>query len=286
MAGDIRKRLTAEDAKAVFGNRENGSRFLAEIGAGVRRSSPVNEVWNGIAAHWCYEEHREVVRGMFRKTPKYESGVEAEELLAALSKEWRNLDLGAVRWPCSQARFDALVQSINNGVGGRESKDDQVKQAAVRFRRMKELVTARNDLIERLLFDSQEDIIPTFSHRTGVDFFIHGERFDQKVSKSVGAEFRQQFGDGWRAEAIESPEKLAKSLYENQDSDRFGDEPRLLVVDVDEAAFEAAAIRGAVSRAAVGDPMTVPFRYTHPGGSPKQYTTKCIVVLLTAERQD
>ena len=62
-------------------------------------------------------------------------------------------------------------------------KDDKVKVAAVKYRRIKEINTVRNDFIETLIFEKNNNILPTLNHRRGVDFFINGVSFDQKVAK-------------------------------------------------------------------------------------------------------
>jgi hypothetical protein len=43
----------------------------------------------------------------------------------------------------------------------------------VKFRRLKEINTLRNDFLETLIFDKNQNIIPTLQHNRGVDFFIN-----------------------------------------------------------------------------------------------------------------
>ncbi|KKS16194.1 MAG: hypothetical protein UU72_C0026G0026, partial [candidate division WWE3 bacterium GW2011_GWB1_41_6] len=45
------------------------------------------------------------------------------------------------------------------------------------------------------------------------------------------------FKDGWRDVAIKKPELVAEYLYKYQDEGRFGADPRLLVVYIDETDF-------------------------------------------------
>jgi hypothetical protein len=70
-----------------------------------------------------------------------------------------------------------------------------VKVAAVKYRRLKELNTARNDYLETLLFEKNTDIVPTLRHNKGTDFYIDGIAFDQKVAKSPTQEFIKKHGD-------------------------------------------------------------------------------------------
>jgi glycine cleavage system protein P-like pyridoxal-binding family len=77
----------------------------------------------------------------------------------------------------------------------RSEKDEEVKIAAVKYRRLKELNTARNDYLETLLFEKNINIIPTLKHNKGTDFYIDGISFDQKVAKSPTQEFIKKYGD-------------------------------------------------------------------------------------------
>ena len=278
---DIRNGLSADDARVIFSKMDTGKDFLGRLGVSVGSSAKADDVWRTVVANWDYETALPKVREMFRETDKYRSGADAGSLLTELTREWRDKGLGPISWPISQAQFDTLAQRINTSPQSRTDKDRAIQLAAVQFRRMKELVTARNDLIEKLIFDANDEIIPTLQHTRAADFFIRGERFDQKVSKSVGGAFRDKYGVGWRSRAIDHPEDVARSLYENQDADRFSDGPRLLVVDVDGAAFDPAEIRKAVAAAGLARPIEVSFSYEHVGGKETDYTARCIVVLLT-----
>jgi len=279
--GDIREHFQTDDAMDIFGNKETAIEFLIRRGERVKASEKAGRVYELVVENWEYEEALPIVRQMFRETDKYRQGNSGSKLLPELINEWKSMGLGDVAWPCGQAAFDKLVQRINTSNASRATKDEEVNKASLKFRRMKELVTVRNDLIEALLFEANEEIIPTLKHTAGTDFFVRGDRFDQKTSKSVGKAFKEEFGDQWREEAISRPQAVARSLYENQDPDRFSDGPRLYVVDVDETAFfDPAAIRAAVDQAEVGSPVRVDFKYDDRGGGKVAYSTRCITVLL------
>ena len=65
-------------------------------------------------------------------------------------------------------------------------------------------------------------VIPTIKNIKGVDIFFDGQPFDLKISympKNYEAE-----------DAFENPHNLAKWLYENQGSQRFGSDNRLFVI--------------------------------------------------------
>jgi len=100
-----------------------------------------------------------------------------------LIKEWQSLKLGDITWPFSQGAFDEFVQRVNSEKENGFVKDEKVKVAAVKYRRIKEINTVRNDFIETLIFEKNGNILPTLNHRRGVDFFINGISFDQKWLK-------------------------------------------------------------------------------------------------------
>ncbi|MFH3574713.1 hypothetical protein WAI05_20430, partial [Acinetobacter baumannii] len=110
----------------------------------------------------------------------------------------------------------------------------KVRDAAIKYRRIKELNTKRNDFLEVLIFEKDEDIIPTLGHSVGIDYFINGIPYDQKVARSPTKEFQKEFGTNWKEEAKKHPEKVAKYLYKYQDEGRFGADPRLFIVYLDE----------------------------------------------------
>lgn len=82
--------------------------------------------------------------------------------------------------------------------------------------------TARNDLIELILFQEKKDIFPTLFEVKGVDFFYNGIPYDQKVTFGLG-EFQKRFST--KEEAFEAaklnPKKVLEDLFEGQDFSRF-----------------------------------------------------------------
>lgn len=169
--------------------------------------------------------------------------------------------MGEISWPFSQGQFDNFVQRVNKQAKPGSEKDLEVMEAAKRFRRIKELNTARNDYLEYLIFESHQDLIPTFSHKAGIDYYINGIPFDQKVAKSPTNEFIKDFGESWQAAARKNPGTVAKYLYQLQDEGRFGDQNRLYIVQLQDK-FTPADIKAAVDLANLsGKPLEINFQY-------------------------
>lgn len=290
MITDITQQFSADLAKKIFANKKNALTYLLIL----NKTTPVlglfndsgkvckmtsSELWGLVVNTWSYELAKPIIRDLFRQTNKYKRGTEASHAVGLLREEWEKMNLGNFEWPFSQGDFDNFVQRINSTDDCSQEKDDKVKIAAVKFRRIKEINTYRNDYIETLIFEKSDAILPTLCHNRGVDFFINGISFDQKVSRSVTNEFKKDHKENWKSAAIGNPLEVAKYLYSLQDENRFDANPRLLVVYVDED-ISANTIEQKIAETDFYHPGTVRFSYNHKIHGEKSYATPCITILL------
>ena len=296
MSTNIKSSVSSDVVKKIFGNKRNASVFLDKVGIVISADMSSKDVSELVVQHWDYEKGIQMVRQMFLETEKYRVGKSAAEEMDVLINEWEKMKLGKVKWPFSQGGFDGFVQRLNvEGVDGFE-RDEKVKRAAVQYRRIKEINTLRNDFIETLIFEKNDNILPTLSHSRGVDFFIDGEQYDQKVASSPTQQFIQDFEKGefsvakkmrpmiqdsvsWQEVAIKRPDLVAEYLYQYQDEGRFSADPRLLVVYIDED-VSPQRIKEVVTAIDLKQPLKIAFRYRHKSVGEKQYKTKCFVILL------
>ena len=299
---NINHQFSTDTAKKIFGNKENALNFLEKLQQiknielpykNIRRGKnkgqkkidlDTNEIWRKILETWNTKIALSIIREMFEKTKKYKSGIDSNKTMSILLNEWNKLNLGNISWPFSQGDFDGFVQRINNTKNDSgDEKDKKVKNAAVKYRRIKEINTVRNDFIETLIFQKNQNILPTLNHRRGVDFFINGISFDQKVAKSPTKEFQKDFGENWKQKAINNPEKVAQYLYKYQDEGRFGADSRLLVVYLDED-VSIEKIKNTIDKTDLNTPLIVNFDYKHNKGKPTEKTTdyrvSCFIILL------
>jgi len=294
----IKSKISDDLVKKILGNQQNAKDYLLRlsnkktiselkfktINRGSRKGTKVLDVetkqlWKIIVDTWDYETSKNIAREIFKDTEKYKNGKEADKVMEILMKEWESLKLGDVAWPFSQGAFDDFVQRINSEKEKGLIKDEKVKEAAVKYRRIKEINTVRNDFIETLIFEKNENILPTLSHRRGVDFFINGISFDQKVAKSPTNEFKRDFKEDWREEAIKNPGRVAEYLYKYQDEGRFGADPRLLVVYIDED-VSIPRIKEIIDNTDLDKPIEINFTYNHKNLGEKNYKTPCFIILL------
>lgn len=278
---DIRNRIDFALVKKIFGNATNGLEFLEKMGrSSAIKSKKSQDIFNEIVQVWDYQKARPIIRDIFMRSEKYKRGLGGQHTIKILLEEWQNLGFGNLEWPFSQGAFDNFVQSINGEAIDRIHKDEKVKSAAVRYRRIKEINTERNDFLESLIFEKNQNIIPTLSHSRGVDFFINGISFDQKVSRSVTNEFKKDFGDEWKEKAIKEPHLVAQYLYSYQDEGRFGSAPRLFVVYLDENILPL-EIKDIIANTNLQNPLDITFTYKHKDIGHRTYKTQSFVILLS-----
>lgn len=294
----IKSKLSDDLARKIIGSQDKASGYLLHLNdlkpiknlkfktitrgqnAGKKiLDMSTSELWKAVVDSWDYEESKKIIRDIFKQTEKYKNGKEADNAMGILIKEWQSLKLGDIAWPFSQGAFDDFVQRVNSGKENGFTKDEEVKIAAVKYRRIKEINTVRNDFIETLIFEKNNNVLPTLNHRRGVDFFIDGVSFDQKVAKSPTNEFKKRFKDEWREIAINKPELVAEYLYKFQDEGRFGADPRLLVVYIDED-VSIDKIGEIINSTDLNNPIEINFTYKHKVQGEKNYKVPCFVILL------
>ncbi|MEK7209004.1 MAG: hypothetical protein AAB677_01965 [Patescibacteria group bacterium] len=294
----IKSKLSDDLAKKILGSKENALEYLSRLNKrksvigfnfktlnrGKNKGLSVpdigsNNVWKIIVDNWEYELSKKIIRDLFEETEKYKNGKEANTAMNFLVKEWETLKMGRIEWPFSQGDFDGFVQRINSEKLTGLVKDEKVKIAAVKYRRIKEINTVRNDFIEMLIFEKNQNILPTLNHRRGVDFFVDGISYDQKVAKSPTNQFKNHFKNNWREEAIKNPALVGEYLYKYQDEGRFGADPRLLVVYIDED-VSIQKIRDIINQTNLDKPIEINFSFKHKIQGDKNYKVPCFVILL------
>lgn len=284
-------------AKKILGNKAQATLFLFElqkikkfdlpfrtVTRGAKAGQKVitlttDQLWEMIVDHWDFKVGQKIIRNLFKNTPKYKSGKASHTTMKTLLTEWSDLKLGNISWPFSQGDFDGFVQRVNAENIPGDLKDIKVKEAAVKYRRIKEINTVRNDFIETLIFEKNDNILPTLSHRRSVDFFINGISFDQKVAKSPTSEFQKDYGENWKEYAIQHPEAVAQYLYQNQDEGRFGADSRLLVVYLEDN-VPIEKIATIINQTNLSEPISISFDYHHKSVGLKSYKVNCFVILL------
>ena len=280
--------LTEPLAKKILANRDTAIKYLQELSKiidipelkGASKKFVSDNAWKLIVEYWNYEASKNIIRNLFKETSKYQRGKESVDAITRLMNEWKNLNLGKIEWSFSQGDFDGFVQRINSLSESGLVKDEKVKLAAIKYRRLKEINTARNDYIETLIFEKNENIVPTLNHNRGVDFFVNGVSFDQKVSRSPTKEFRRDFGENWKEYAKQNPLKVAEYLYKYQDEGRFGADPRLYVVYLDED-IPVIELKEKIDKIDISQPSEITFEYKHKNTGLQTYKTSCFVILLS-----
>jgi hypothetical protein len=251
-------------------------------GEDVLDISKIGNVTDCIIRNWEYESCRDVLRNMFVLSDKYKRGRDAKELF----NYYRNIyPYDDFNFPFVSNNFDdyivknSVYPSVDD-IDKFESSLDKVNNDIEKFVYLKIFNTLRNDYIEYLIFNSSIDVIPTFSHRGGIDFYINGIGFDQKVSRSVTNQFKKEYGDNWRGVAIENPLEVCRYLMMYGDEARFSNVPRLFVVDID-GNYELDGIEKIIRNINFDSPRDVDYVYNHKSTGDKNYVCPVICILLT-----
>lgn len=276
----LTEEITLSEIRKIFDNRERKAEYIRRLYniLGINEALPRN-LDNAIIETWNYDISKAILREMFFCSEKFLNSCHCKEEIDYLINDWYQHNLGEIEWPFSAMTFDGHVAKINRLDCSEEEKDDILATDAIKFRRIKQINTCRNDYIEGLIVYHNDNIIPTFRHSRGVDFYINGRPFDQKVSRSVGGNFIDCYGDDYYNVAINHPALVAKSLYENQDEERFDDQPRLYVVYIDDD-VSSDSIERCIVEANFNNPIEIEFEYNHSNSNILTHRTYCYVLLL------
>ena len=281
----INEVIDDKQIKKIFANKEEKLEYLEAIynkmnikDAIPKTNSSIDEA---IIKTWRFNISNGIIRKMFKKTDKYKVGKFSADAIKEMMNEWDKLCLGKFNWPFQAMAFDQYIQSVNTSKNLNElEKDEKVKNDIVKFRRIKKINTARNDFIEYLIVDNNENVTPTLKHNRGIDFYINGFPFDQKVSRSVTKNFVNDYGDNWKEEAKKHPEIVAEYLYKYQDEARFGAESRLLIVYLDDDITED-EIYKCVINTNFKEPKHISFEYEFSNNIKETFNVDCYIVLLS-----
>lgn len=278
------KSITVKEIDTIFDTVQRKTEYLQKLvsDANLRITVPdsIYEINRQIINTWNYMFSKRILRNMFFESDKYIHGVNCKKRIDFLINDWHNKGLGSLDWPFSAMGYDAYIAKINRRENlSEEQKDDIAARDTIRFRRIKDINACRNDYIENLIVYHNDNIIPTFGHIRGVDFYINGCPFDQKVSRGIGRAFLSRYPENAYETAVAHPELVAKSLYENQDEERFDYDPRLYIIYLDND-ISSTDIEQAIIETDFKTPMKIQFSYNHAQKGKKEYTTSCYVLLL------
>ena len=281
----LKEKIELNEIKKIFSNKEEKIEYLELLYKQNNINIPISKtntrIDEAIINSWDFEISNKIIRKMFKKTEKYNIGKYSADAIKEMMDQWNKLNLGKFEWPFHPIAFDQHIQDINtNKQLTEEEKDEKVKQEIVKFRRIKKINTARNDFIEYLIVVNNENVTPTLKHNRGVDFYINGYPFDQKVSRSVTTNFINDYRDNWKEVAKKNPEIVAEYLYKYQDEARFGAESRLLIVYLDDDITED-EIYNCVLKTNLKEPKHISFEYEFSNNTKKVFNVDCYIILLS-----
>ena len=228
---------------------------------------PAKEVWEILSQYWDYDFALKFVRQKLSSQnaigcytySKWNGYISSEKNYV---KELQKLQNGLEKyeWQSKQGNIDQKIQLINRKQKiSQRDRERQVKMMALNQLSITKLNTLRNDFIEYLLFLNNEKMFPTLKHSSGVDYFIDGVPFDQKVSKGLGENFVREHGlENSLTVARNNKDKLAISLFNNQDTFRFDNSSvnRIFIVFTD-TDISPSEVRFKLKQVQWGQPMSL-----------------------------
>lgn len=271
------EKITEEDIKKIFTvplKKEYLKRMIDIKHLNIKLPSDSHLINVHIIDTWDYETSKNIIRKMFFESEKYSNGINSQTRINDLIKEWKELNLGDLEWPFGAMNFDQHVATINRKNCSEKEKDNIITNEIIKFRRIKDINTKRNDYIESLIVKYNDNVIPTLKHSKNVDFYINGIEFDQKVSRSVGHSFIEEYGDDYYNIALSQPILVATSLYENQDKERFDNNSRLYIVYLDND-VSSEKVESSIKQITFKETLDIKFDY-----SDNSYESTCYIILL------
>jgi hypothetical protein len=291
---NIKYGITREQVKLILGNRKMEELFLWEmrieweIPLRINRNKievidlgVIGDVTDYIVKNWNYESCLYTLRNMFVLTKKYKRGSIAKVLFKKFKELYNenNYDFPFTVNNFDNHLNDKVVYPVIDDITLLEELLTIFFGDIRKLTFLKIFNTLRNDYLEYLIFNSCSDVIPTFSHKNGVDFFINGVGFDQKVSRSVTKQFKKHYGVNWRNIAIENPYEVCRYLMMYGDESRFSNVPRLFIVDID-GDYELDGIEKIVRDINFDTPHVVDYVYNHKSTGDKEYSCPVLCLLL------
>jgi len=298
MSENIKYGITGEQVKSIFGNLINQNKFLWYMrldwnlpikknrkGGEVLDISKIGYVTYCIVNHWEYISCRDTIRNMYVLSDKYKNCRNAKKVFKVYQEMYRNDGYLEYEYPYVANNYDSYVTRTVTfpSVYNPELFESSFKKHIVDSKQycyLKNFSTLKNDYIEYLMFNSNIDVIPTFGKKKGLDFFINGEGFDQKVSKSTTNEFKRDYGDNWRESSINDPYEVCKYLMMYGDEARFSNVPRLFVINID-GNYDLDGIEDKIKDINFDSPRVVEYVYNHKSTGNTKYSCKVICILLT-----
>ncbi len=280
---NIKDGVTVEDVKRIFGNKDNAIDYLTTLGdwtySTLKSESP-NIVYDKVCEKWDYDIAKMAVRHISKKTKyslsEYEKNSELYENVRNVIKNEYD---GNKDWAFNVTTYDikltSTIRKYGNVSDGLNKHLSDVKKNYM----IKSYNIYRSFLYEYYIVKHHDNILPTLSNNNGVDFYYDGKKFDLKNTSSVTEKFKIDHGDKWMRDALNNPKTVAKYLYENQNENRFGFNPRIFVVELEGNIQTLEQIENDCRNLNFGSLHKIDFDYMI-NGTKENFATESLVVFV------
>lgn len=284
MIKNIKDGVTIRDVQNIFGNKNNAIEYLNTVGGKwtntTLKSESSNSIFTKVCNNWDYEIVKLTVRLNSKKTKYNLSNYEKyskqyENVRDIISNEYSNGKDWAFNPMTYDLKLTSTVRKCGSVLVGLHDHMEDIKKNYI----IKSYNVYRSFLFEYFMIKHHDDILPTLSNNNGVDFYYNGKKFDLKNTSSVTEKFKVDHGDDWLTEAINNPQRVAKYLYENQNENRFGFNPRIFIVELGDDIHTVDQIENECKNLNFGNLHKINFEYMINGVS-EYFTTESLVIFI------
>jgi hypothetical protein len=232
------------------------------------------DVWSHLCYHWDYDTFREITREIAQSDGgKYDP--KKLDLYKQQYTKFRMMytsEFGEVLdWVYHPSQFDEWRKKMTYGEITFEEYELGCKQHGM----VATIADLKSKILEIISFHEDPEIYPILGNKKGLDYIYRRQGRDWKTSKSPG----NAFIDYCKKKdlnpieyALSHPEVVAKSLYENQDSTRFGFESRHFIVSLGSDLKPVEELIKSYKSISYENPMNITFTYKG-----KDYSTQALV---------
>lgn len=227
------------EIKRIVGNKDNAINVLTGLNTNYSFKELTkfksDEIYNLLYENFDYEMFHNTVRLMALKT-KYskkrflEESIKYKRCIEIIEKEFNN----DKKWAFHPSSYeDYIIKCIRKYGDIDEARVENLKNSDKNLV-IKSYNNSRSFLFEYFLVRNNQNILPTLSNSKGLDIFLD-KKWDIKNTSGVTSEFKKDFGENWKDEALKNPKIVAEYLFKNQGEDRFNCDDRIFIIDLSDS---------------------------------------------------
>ena len=275
--------LTKNDIKKILGNKDNAIDYLVCNKTGKTykelKEFKSEEIYDLVFENLDYDTLHMYVRLQTIKT-KYSNDNfliycnQYDESRKKINEEYNSNK----EWAFNPSSYeDEQIKTIRKY----DTLEESLKNHLIKCEKnliIKSYNNSRAFLFEYFLVRNNNKILPTLSNSKGVDIYLD-KKWDLKNTGGVTKQFKDNYGDNWKNEALNNPKIVAKYLYENQGEERFDFNDRIFIIDLSDSIKSISEIEQICKDLNFNEVYKIDFN-KEINGIKNNYSAKAMVVFL------